>query len=70
MMVIYPFLLSYFQKKTRESIHLISSECTSPLMSAVASDAKSGSRLPAISDNVKAINHWEGKSIIINTSID
>jgi hypothetical protein len=39
-------------------------------MSAVASDAKSGSRLPAISHNVKAINHWEGKSIIINTSID
>jgi hypothetical protein len=39
-------------------------------MSAVASDAKSGSRLPAICHNVKAINCWEGKSIIINTSID
>jgi hypothetical protein len=39
-------------------------------MSAVASDAKSCSRLPAIGHNVKAINRWEGKSIIIYTSID
>jgi hypothetical protein len=55
MMVIRTFQLSYLHKKTREPIHLISYECRSHLMSAVASDAKSGSRLPAISHDVKAI---------------